>query len=343
MKRLLNTLYVLSKDAYLSLRDENVEISFSDGTKKLIPLLSLEAIFDFSYKGASPALIGACSELSISFVFFTQNGHFLAAATGRVHGNVLLRREQYRIADDDARSVLIARNMIFGKVYNSRWCIERTLRDHRMRVDENALSEVSRQLKNRSNEILGINQIDELRGIEGDAANKYFGVFDQLILNQKEDFKFSGRNRRPPLDRVNAMLSFGYSLLANDCSSALEAVGLDSYVGFMHTDRPGRASLSLDLMEELRGVLVDRFVLSMINLKQITASDFNIMEGGAVLLNDSGRKKFIQNWQKHKTEEIMHPYLKEKMQWGLVPFVQATLLARYIRNDLNGYPPFLWK
>lgn len=343
MRRLLNTLFVLSDDAYLSLKDENVEISLSDGTKKLIPLVGLEAIYDFSYKGSSPALIGKCAEKDISLVFLDRNGKFLAQVAGRVHGNVLLRKEQFRISDDENRSLPIARSMIFGKIYNSRWCIERTLRDHKMRVDTEALGNVTQQLREYSSRALTAKDQSELRGIEGNSASLYFSVFDQLILNQKADFCFSGRNRRPPRDRVNAMLSFGYSLLAHECASALECVGLDSYVGFMHADRPGRESLALDLMEEMRSVLVDRFVLTMINLKQISPADFDVFENGAVLLNDSGRKKYIQNWQQHKTEEIFHPYLKEKVQWGLVPFIQSMLLARYIREDIDGYPSFLWK
>jgi CRISPR-associated protein Cas1 len=185
--------------------------------------------------------------------------------------------------------------------------------------------------------------LDSLRGLEGEAASIYFGVFDELILNQKEDFSFQGRNKRPPLDKMNAMLSFGYTLLANDCAGALEGVGLDSYVGFMHRDRPGRKSLSLDMMEELRPVLVDRFVITLVNNRQIKAEHFTTAESGAVEFTDAGKKKFITAWQEHKKETLTHPYLEEKINWGLVPHIQALLLARYLRGDLDGYPPFLWK
>lgn len=185
--------------------------------------------------------------------------------------------------------------------------------------------------------------LDSLRGIEGECASVYFRVFDEMILNQKDSFDFHGRNKRPPLDKVNAMLSFGYSILANDCAGALEGVGLDSYVGFMHRDRPGRRSLALDLMEELRPVLVDRFILTLINNRQIQEDHFRESESGAVTFTDEGKKKFLTAWQGHKREQMTHPYLKEKVYWGLVPYIQALLLARYLRGDVDGYPPFMWK
>lgn len=343
MKKLLNTLYVLSENTYLSLKNENVVLNYEDGSHKELPLLGIESIFCFSYKGASPALLGECARRGIGVSLYTPTGRFLSQACGRMQGNVLLRKEQYRASDDAERSCEIARGFIFGKIYNSRWCIERTLRDHALRVDSETLDRASAYLADSAKEALKAEDLDTLRGIEGQAANAYFGVFNEMILNQKESFVFGGRSRRPPLDRVNALLSFGYSLLKSDCAAALEGVGLDSYVGFMHRDKPGRESAALDLMEELRSVLTDRMVLTMINMRQIVPGDFKSFEDGAVLLNEDGRKKFITAWQAHKREEIMHPYLKEKMQWGLVPHVQALLLSRYLRGDLDAYPAFLWK
>ena len=233
--------------------------------------------------------------------------------------------------------------MIMGKVYNARWSVHRTLRDHELRVDTPRLQNVCSQLQDALADIAAAPNMDSLRGAEGVAAAAYFSVLDDMILGDKQNFFFHGRNRRPPLDRVNAMLSFAYSLLTNDCAAALESVGLDSYVGFMHCDRPGRVSLALDLMEELRPCLADRFVLTCINNRMVRSDDFRAEESGAVLLTDDGRKKLLKSWQDHKRESMTHPYLGEKMQWGLVPYVQALLMARCLRGDLDGYPPFLWK
>ena len=233
--------------------------------------------------------------------------------------------------------------MIFGKLHNARWSIERTKRDHGLRVDSDSLERTSQKIQGLLVQVLAEHDLDSLRGLEGIGASAYFDVLDELILSGKEDCFFHGRSRRPPLDRVNALLSFAYSLLAHDCASALEAVGLDSYVGFLHRDRPGRTSLALDLMEELRPCLADRFVLTLINNRVIKANDFLIAENGAVLLTDDGRKVFLQRWQERKREHLTHPYLEEKMPWGMVPYAQALLLARHLRGDLDGYPPFLWK
>lgn len=343
MKRLLNTLFVLSENSYISLLDENVVINAQDGSRKQFPLLGLENIFSFSYKGASPALAGACAKRGIGLTFLTPNGAFLARVSGKSQGNVLLRKMQYRVSDDETESCRAARCFIFGKLYNSRWCLERTARDHALRVDVETLKNAARVLAETLRQVLDVTELSVLRGLEGQAATTYFGAFDQMIINQKEAFRFTVRSRRPPLDRVNAMLSFGYRLLESDCAAALESVGLDAYVGFMHRDRPGRESLALDLMEELRSVLVDRLAVTMINTREIVANAFDVSENGAVLLNDAGRKLFLNAWQTHKREEITHPYLREKIQWGLVPYVQALLLARYLRGDLDAYPPFLWK
>lgn len=262
---------------------------------------------------------------------------------GKEYGNVLLRKEQYRISDDHARGVSYAKNMILGKVFNGRWSVERTLRDHAYRVDEEKLRRISGVLYDSLGKIEKVSALDELRGVEGKAAEQYFSIFNDLILNQKEDFTFIRRNRRPPLDNVNAVLSFAYTILAGECANSLYSVGLDPYVGFMHGDRPGRTSLALDLMEELRPIMADRFVLTLINTKALRASHFETQQDHAVVLNEEGRKVFFNAWQNRKKETITHPFLKEKMEWGLVPYIQALLLARTVRGDLDEYPPFLWK
>ena len=256
---------------------------------------------------------------------------------------MLLRRAQYRAADDPVQSCRIARTMIFGKLYNARWSIERTCRDHGLRVDAEKLSGASARIKSLLPQVQEETSPDSLRGLEGIGAAAYFDVFDDMILNRKDTFYFHGRNRRPPMDAVNALLSFAYSLLAHDCASALESVGLDAYVGFLHRDRPGRHSLALDLMEELRPCMADRFVLTMINNRMMELSDFSFAESGAVLLTEEGRKKFLKHWQEKKKDVLAHPYLNEKLPWGMIPYVQALLLARYLREDLDAYPPFLWK
>ncbi len=343
MRKLLNTLFVTSEDAYLALETENVAVYIGEEKKAQYPLLVLESIISFSYKGASPALMGACARNGIQLVFLTPRGRFLARVCGQEQGNVLLRKEQYRLSDDLEKSCRIARNFIFGKVYNQRWVLERTLRDHRMRVDSAALQSASQALAGLLPAIETETDLDALRGLEGEASVRYFRVFDEMILNQKADFLFDGRNRRPPTDNMNALLSFAYVLLSNDCASALESVGLDSYVGFMHRDRPGRTSLALDLMEELRAPMADRLCITMVNNRVLQDKHFERQESGAVFLGEDGRKLFLSAWQNKKKEEITHPYLKEKMAWGLVPYVQSLLLARCLRGDLDGYPPFLWK
>ena len=343
MKQLLNTLFVTSEDIYLSLEGENVLANRDKQVLARYPLHTLQSIVSFSYAGASPALMGACASHGIGLAFCTPRGRFLARVCGESNGNVLLRREQYRIADDPQRSCLAARTMIFGKLSNSAATIQRTLRDHGPRVADCGLEDASKKIKDLLPLTLEVSDLEALRGLEGVGAAAYFGVFDHLLLCRKEDFFFHGRNRRPPLDRVNAMLSFAYSLLSHDCASALESVGLDSYVGFLHRDRPGRESLALDLMEELRPCMADRFVLTLVNNRMIKPEDFQTQDSGAVLLTEDGRKKFLKAWQERKRDTLTHPYLSEKMSWGMIPYVQALLLARYLRGDLDGYPPFLWK
>lgn len=343
MRKLLNTLFVLSEDSYLALEGENVLVLRGEETIARFPLHTLESILSFSYKGASPALMGACAKRGVSLVFLTPRGQFLARSCGAENGNVLLRRTQYRMADLPDASCRLARTFICGKLYNCRWILERATRDHALRLDVSHLKSVSAQLQELLRQAAQCNNPEELRGLEGKGAAAYFGVFDQLILQQKDDFFLLRRSRRPPLDPMNALLSFLYTLLAHDCAAALEAVGLDSYVGFLHRDRPGRTSLALDLMEELRPVMADRLALTLINRKNLEKRHFRFEAGGAVFLSADGRKAVLSAWQERKKEVITHPYLKEKVSWGLIPYVQALLLARHLREDLDGYPPFFWK
>lgn len=343
MKKLLNTLFITQPDVYLSLDGDNIVLLREQERLGRLPLHNLESIVSFGYIGASPALMGYCADRNISLTFLTASGRFLARVIGQSKGNVVLRKKQYRLSEEEEKSAIIARNFIIGKIYNNKWIIERLTRDYPLRIDVAQFKNVSQHLSAILLEIRKCEDLAELRGWEGQAAISYNKLMNQMILQQKEDFYFHGRSRRPPLDNVNAMLSFAYTLLANDMTAALEGVGLDAYVGFLHRDRPGRVSLALDVMEELRGVYADRFVLSLINKKVVNKNDFYKKENGAVLMTDEARKKFLSAWQNKKQEKITHPYIGEKISWGLVPHVQALLLARYLRDDLDEYPPFLWK
>ncbi|MGF7046467.1 CRISPR-associated protein Cas1 [Paenibacillus sp. DS2015] len=343
MKKLLNTLYITQPDVYLSLDGDNIVLLKDKEKLGRLPLHNLESIVAFGYTGASPALMGYCADSNIALMFLTINGRFLARVTGVSRGNVVLRKKQYKVSEDETLSAKIARNFIVGKIYNHKWILERMTRDYPLRINVDQFKATSQHLSSLILEVRKCEQLDRLRGLEGQAAISYNKLFNQMILQQNEDFYFHLRSRRPPLDNVNAMLSFAYTLLANDTASALEAVGLDAYVGFLHRDRPGRISLALDVMEELRGVVADKFVLSLINKKIVNNDDFLQKESGAVIMTDEARKKFLTAWQNKKQEKITHPYLGEKIPWGLVPHVQALLLARHLRNDLDEYPPFLWK
>jgi len=343
VKKLLNTFYVTIPDVYLSLDGENIVVKQDNTELRRVPLHNLEGIVSFGRQGASPALMRKCAQSGISLAFMTEYGRFQASVVGEERGNVLLRRVQYRYADDEAKCVEIARNFLVGKLYNSRWVLERTIRDHALRIDVDRFKRASGFIADAMASVRKAQAPGELFGLEGEAASRYFSVFDEMILSNKEDFFFKERSRRPPLDNVNALLSFVYTLLANDISSALSAVGLDPFVGFLHRDRPGRRSLALDLMEELRAPLADRFVLKLINMRQLTQHDFVKKESGGVILLDDARKTLLAAWQNRKQEPLEHPFIKEKIQWGLVPHVQALLLARYLRGDLDEYPPFLWK
>ncbi|HEY8463981.1 MAG TPA: type I-C CRISPR-associated endonuclease Cas1c [Bacillota bacterium] len=343
MRKLLNTLYVTSPDSYLARDGENIVVLIGDEEKIRVPIHNLEGVIAFGYAGASPALMALCAERNVGLCFLTEHGRFLARVNGKVQGNVLLRRKQYHVADQPDECLLLAKGFIYAKISNCRAVLSRALRDHAGSLDCNAISETVESLNRQLRWLEHCDDLDTLRGIEGDAARTYFSVFDHLILSNKGEFFFHERSRRPPKDNMNALMSFLYTLLAHDTQSALEAVGLDPAVGFLHQDRPGRPGLALDLMEELRPFLADRVALSLVNLKQVTAKGFRQSETGGVIMDDETRKVVLNVWQKKKQDELTHPYLNEKVEIGLLPYVQALLLARYLRGDLDGYPPFFWK
>ena len=343
MKKLLNTLYVTKPDAYLSLDGENIVLRSGEDTLGRIPLHNLCGVVCFGHRGASPALMGACAERGIDLCFLTPHGRFLSRVAGPVHGNVLLRKTQYEWASNPDKALPIARMCLTGKIYNARWRLERVARDHPQRVDGALMRAAIAEMLGILDMLGSAASIESLMGLEGIAAKAYFGAFNQMILRNETAFRFDGRNRRPPMDRVNALLSFAYALLGNEIAGALESVGLDPSVGFLHQLRPGRMSLAQDLLEELRASVADRFVLSQINLGSINAEDFARKENGAFYLKDDARKKFLAAWQNQKQEMLTHPFLKEKIAWGLVPYAQAMLLARHLRGDLDAYPPFFWK
>jgi len=343
MKKLLNTLFITQPDVYISADGDNIVIKRDDKALMRVPLLNLESVKCFNFIGVSPNLMQKCADNNIDLSFFTPNGRFQARVVGKVKGNVLLRKEQIRVSESPEESVKYARNFVIGKLYNARKVIERATRDHPYTVDISALTNVSSGLQALIKQTVAEAEGSSVMAYEGAAAKQYYSVFDELIIQQKRDFRFNGRNRRPPLDRVNALLGFLYTLLANDCVSALEGVGLDPYIGFLHQDRPGRPSLGLDLMEELRPSLADRLALALINRQQLNKKNFLEKENGAVLLDDEGRKIVLTAWQERKKEIITHPYLGEKIEVGLLPHAHAMLLARAIRGDISGYPPFFWK
>lgn len=342
MKQLMNSLFVTVPNSYLALVGENVAIKKDEKVALQIPLHNLENIICFGYMGASPALMGACASRGIGICFLTPHGNFLSRVEGKVRGNVLLRKRQYILSEIEEESVGIAASFVIGKIANSRKVIDRAMRDHAILVDIEKLRESSMALKEILKSVETCLTTSDVMGFEGSAAKIYFGVFDQLILHQKSTFSFIERSRRPPLDNVNALLSFLYTLLTSEATSALETVGLDPYVGFLHQDRPGRPSLALDLMEELRPVFADRLALNLINLRQISADGFQQKESGGIIMNDETRKKVLVAWQERKKEQIIHPFLKERIPFGLVPYVQALLLSRFLRGDLDAYPPFFW-
>lgn len=343
MKHLLNTLYVTSQGAYLSREGETVRVRVENDTKLSLPIHTIGNIVCFGQVMISPPLMGLCAERGVCCSFLTMHGKFLARVEGPVRGNVLLRRAQYRQADDDHFSASAARSFVLGKVANARQVLMRAARERTNEDDIRAFNASVLRLAHIIDETRAAGQVGAIRGKEGDAARVYFEVFDRLLIAQKDDFVFRGRNRRPPLDNVNALLSFLYTLLVHDCRSALEGVGLDPAVGFLHVDRPGRPSLALDLMEELRPVIADRLALSLINRQQVRGKGFRVTESGAVVMDDDTRKTVLVAYQERKQEEILHPFIEEKIAYGLLPHIQAQLLSRHLRGDIDGYPPFFWR
>jgi len=341
MKHLLNTLYVTTQGAYLAQEGETILVRVDHETKLRVPIHTLGSVVCFGQVSCSPPMMGLCGERGVTLSFLTEDGRFLARVQGPVSGNVLLRREQYRRADDLDAAAGIACALVAAKIANCRTVLLRAAREQEAHRDEiaEAADHLAALLKSLRNNL----SLDAARGIEGEAAGTYFSVFDHLITAQKEDFVFAGRNRRPPLDNTNALLSFLYTLLTHDMRSALEGVGLDPAVGFLHRDRPGRPSLALDLIEELRPFLADRLTLTLINRMQVRAKGFETSESGAVAMDGDTRKEVLVAYQKRKQEEIQHPFLGEKIPIGLLPHVQALLMARHLRGDLEAYPPFLWR
>ena len=343
MKKHLNTLFVTTQGAYLAKEGETVLVRVERETRLRLPIHTIGGIVCFGNVTCSPFLMGFCAERDVAISFLTERGRFLARVQGPVSGNVLLRREQYRRADDMDVSAQMAKSVLTGKLANCRTVLQRALRDHSTKLNSDKVGDVSKKIGYALDRLQADLPLNRLRGIEGDAAHNYFSVFDHLIVSQKEDFVFKERNRRPPLDRVNCLLSFLYTLVLHDVRSGLESVGLDPAVGFLHRDRPGRPSLALDMMEEFRPFLADRLTLSLINMNQVRAKGFTEMESGAVLMDDETRKTLLIAYQKRKQDEIMHPFLEEKVTIGLLFHTQALLLARCLRGDLDGYPTFIWK
>lgn len=346
MRRALNTLYVVTEGAWLHKDGANVVMDVEGQTKGRVPAHMLESLVCMGRVMVSPPLMGYCAEQGIRISFLSRQGRFLARVEGPVSGNVLLRRRQYQCTDDTAACAAIVRHVLHGKVHGQRTVLARGLRDHapRMVPDvQKSLKHAIEQLRRITERLWAESSLDVLRGLEGDAARLYFDVFDHLIRVSDPMLRFGGRSRRPPRDAVNALLSFLYTLLTHDCRGALETVGLDPAVGFLHRDRPGRPSLALDLLEGFRPVLADRLALSLINRRQILAKDMQVLDTGAVVMTDDGRRTVLTAYQERKQDEVWHPFLEEKVAVGLLPFIQAQLLARHLRGDLDGYPPFLYK
>ena len=343
MRKHLNTIFVTTQGAYLFKEGETVVVKIEDEIKMRVPVHTISGIVCFGLISMSPPLMNFCAENDVAVSFLTENGYFLAKVQGYISGNVLLRREQYRWADEQKLSVKVAKAVLTAKFANSRAVLNRALRDHAEKIDAEGIKKASTRITQSLKRLDLDLGMDALRGLEGDTAHSYFEAFDYLIVGQKEDFYFHERSRRPPLDNVNCLLSFLYTLVAHDVRSALETVGLDSAVGFLHRDRPGRPGLALDLMEEFRPYLADRLALSLINLGQVRGNGFKKSDTGAVLMDDETRKTVLVAYQSRKQEEITHPFIDEKINVGLLFFVQALLLARCLRGDLDGYPAFIWK
>jgi len=345
MKRLLNTLYITTQGAYLSRDGETIHVKAEQETLMRVPVQQLASVVCMGHVAFSSGFLELCAQQAVSVCCLTEHGRFQARMEGPVRGNVLLRRQQYRAADDAAASAAVVAAIVSAKVANARAVLMRAARESTVESDKQVLADAVARL---ALTLRGIDldaslSVDSLRGLEGDAAHVYFDAFDALIVAAKDEFQFTQRSRRPPLDPVNALLSFLYTLLTHECAAALESVGLDPAVGFLHADRPGRPSLALDLVEEFRAPFADRIALSLINRRQIQAKHFERTASGAIWLNTAGRKEVLQAWQERKREELQHPFLRESCPWGLLPYAQALLLARRLRGDLDSYPAFFWK
>jgi CRISP-associated protein Cas1 len=340
MRRHLNTIYVTSEGAYCRKDGANIVVEVDKQEKGRAPIHVIGGLVCLGRASVSPSLMNACAEAGVTISFLTEHGRFLARVEGPRTGNVLVRRTQHRTADDPAKALIIAKGVVAAKLANQRTVVRRALRDH---GDAASLADAEMRITHVARRALAAADIDILRGSEGEGAALYFGAFDAMIRHDDAKFSFHGRTRRPPLDRVNALLSFLYAILGNDCRGALEGVGLDPAIGFLHADRPGRMSLALDLMEEMRPVLADRLALSLINRRQLAVSDFEESETGAVMLNEVGRKTVLTAFSERKRQTLRHPFLGEDMPLGLVAHVQAQMLARHLRGDMDGYPGFIWK
>jgi CRISP-associated protein Cas1 len=343
MRKMLNTLFVTTTGAYLCRDGENIVVKVDNNERFRIPVHNLEGIVSVGYMGASPGVMSLCCERKVALSFISEGGRFLARVAGAVSGNVLLRRKQFRLADDEKFCLNMSKLFIAGKVANCKTVLQRFTRDYPNSDDLASINQTIEKLSVKQNSILRAKGLNELRGTEGEAACAYFSVLDHLVLHHKESFFMHGRNRRPPTDNLNALLSFVYTLLMHEVRTAIECVGLDPCVGYLHTDRPGRPSLALDLMEEFRPFIADRLVLSLINRKQVTAKGFLQQPSGGVIMDDLTRKEVITAWQKRKQEELMHPFLNERIPVGLLPYCQALLMARFLRGDLDNYPVFINK
>lgn len=340
MRKLLNTLYVTSEDAYLSLDGENIVCKTDLQIKFRVPFSNIESIYCFNYKGCSPALMGKCVEYGIPLNFISPYGKLLARVIGETKGNVIVRKKQFEIFE--AMKTQMSQNTVAAKLCNTQFVLKRSLRDYPQIDEDGKVSECIQTLKDYAEKVYTLNAPDEILGLEGLAAKKYFDVFDRMIYKNKDSFYLCGRTKRPPLDRLNAVLSYLYTICTCDYAAALEAVGLDSYVGFYHELRSGRNSLACDMVEEVR-YIVERLVITMVNLQILKPEDFDVQVSGATLLNADGRKKVLTKWQEKKQSMIVHPYLKQKVQLGLVPYVQSNLMSKYIRGEISEYPCFLAK
>lgn len=343
MKKLLNTLYISTQGAYVFHEGESVVVRIEKEVRLRMPIHHLGGLVCLGDVAVSSPLLGLCGERGVLVSMLSEHGRFRARVQTGVSGNVLLRREQYRKTDDPAARLEIARSFILGKMANARTLLQRAVRDHGDKGGRDDLERAVTHLAALINVAKREDSVDTLRGLEGDASRTYFGALDHAITNQKENFFMRGRSRRPPMDNFNALLSFIYTLLVHDAEAALETVGLDPQVGYLHTERPGRPSLALDLIEEFRPFFADRLALSLVNLRQLQASDFSVSESGGVIMTDGARKNLLMAYQKRKQEELQHPFWEETLSAGLLLHAQALLLARHIRGDLDAYPPFIWK